>query len=200
MRLRYTKPDGTVVELELSERPLTIGRSQDADIVLLDEKASRIHCGIRLWDGDFYIKDLKSKNGVFVNGQRVEVSKLKPGDVIRVGSATFNFEQDPNTGADTALREIKGEMELGKGYTTILRQIVDDSDSPSAAPAAAVPSAPAPSAEPAAPATAESTPAPAAAPTPSVPAEGAPATAPKGLKFPLKKPIRIMIKKKAPPP
>lgn len=128
MRLRYTKQDGTQMEFHLSEQPITIGRSPDADIVLLDEKVSRIHCGVRLWDGDFYLKDLKSKNGTFVNGEKVEVAKLRSSDQVRIGSTTFTFEQEPEVGQETALQEIKDEMELGKGYTTILREIVDDVD------------------------------------------------------------------------
>lgn len=126
MRLRYAKQEGTQMEFHLSEQPITIGRSPEADIVLLDEKASRIHCGVRLWDGEFYLKDLKSKNGTFVNGERVDVAKLRSGDHVRVGSTTFTFEQEPEVGQDTALQEIKDEMALGKGYTTILREIVDD--------------------------------------------------------------------------
>lgn len=127
------------MEFQLGQQPITIGRSADADIVLLDERVSRIHCGVRLWDGDFYIKDLKSRNGTWVNNERVDVAKLKPNDVIRVGSTIFNFEQDPAVGTDTAIHEIEGKMDLGKGYTTILREIVSD---------AVPPSAPAPSAEP----------------------------------------------------
>ena len=126
MRLRYAKLDGTQMEFHLSEQPVTIGRNSDADIVLLDDKVSRIHCGVRLWDGEFYLKDLKSKNGTYVNGERVEVAKLKSGDVIRVGSTSFTCEQEMEVGQETALREIKDEMALGKGYTTILREIVDD--------------------------------------------------------------------------
>lgn len=128
MRLRYTKHDGTRMEFQLGEQPITIGRSPDADIVLLDEKVSRIHCGIRLWDGDFYVKDLKSKNGTWVNGDRSEVAKLRPGDTVRVGSTAFTFEQDLAVGADTAIQEIEGAMDLGKGYTTILREIVHDAN------------------------------------------------------------------------
>lgn len=126
MQLRYTKPDGAQVEFSLGEQPITIGRSADADIVLLDERVSRIHCGLRLWDGDFYIKDLKSRNGTWVNSAKVDVAKLKAGDVIRTGSTTFTFEQAPAVGTDTAIQEIEGKMDLGKGYTTILREIVDD--------------------------------------------------------------------------
>ena len=126
MRLRYTKNDGTRMEFHLGEQPITIGRSPDADIVLLDDKVSRIHCGVRLWDGEFYLKDLKSKNGTVVNGEKVEVAKLRSGDQFRIGSTAFVFESEPEVGQDTALQEIKDEMALGKGYTTILREIVDD--------------------------------------------------------------------------
>ncbi len=124
MRLRYTKKDGTQMEFELGERPITIGRSPEADVVILDEKASRIHCGIRLWDGEFYIKDLKSRNGTFVNDQRVDVAKLKPGDRLRVGSIAFSFDQEPGKTTDVALQEVEQEMAQGKGYSTLLQEIV----------------------------------------------------------------------------
>ena len=134
MLLRYTKNDGTQTEFELSERPITIGRSPEADIVVFDERASRIHCGIRLWDGEFYIKDLKSKNGTCVNSQMVEVAQLKPGDRIRIGSVLFSFERDPVTSSDVALREVEQQMAQGKGYNTILQEIVGTTEAPSAAP------------------------------------------------------------------
>ena len=130
MRLKYTKKDGTQMEFELSERPITIGRSPEADLVILDEKASRIHCGIRLWDGEFYVKDLKSRNGTYVNDQRVDVAKLKSGDRIRVGSILFSFEQDPNKTTGVALQEMEEEMAQGKGYSTILKEIVGGLEQP----------------------------------------------------------------------
>jgi|APIni6443716594_1056825.scaffolds.fasta_scaffold410211_2 pSer/pThr/pTyr-binding forkhead associated (FHA) protein len=132
MRLKYTKKDGTQMEFELSERPITIGRSPEADVVILDEKASRIHCGIRLWDGEFYVKDLKSRNGTYVNDQRVDVVKLKSGDRIRVGNILFSFDQDPNKSAGVALQEVEEEMAQGKGYSTILQEIVGGMEQPTA--------------------------------------------------------------------
>jgi len=128
MKLHYSKQDGAAKDFEIGERSITIGRSPDADIILLDEKVSRVHCGIRLWDGEFYIKDLKSKNGTYVNGRRVEVNKLKSSDVIKIGSYTFTFEQPAGSGTETALREISDEMDLGKGYSTLLKEIVNTSD------------------------------------------------------------------------
>ncbi|HMP89671.1 MAG TPA: FHA domain-containing protein [Kiritimatiellia bacterium] len=149
MKLMYNKQDGATKEFELGERSITIGRSPDADIILLDEKVSRVHCGIRLWDGEFYIKDLKSKNGTYVNGRRVEVSKLKTSDVIKIGTYTFTFEQPGGTGTETALREMSDEMDLGKGYSTLLKEIVnnsDDSSTGTAKPASEAPAAPKPAA------------------------------------------------------
>lgn len=186
MKLHYAKQDGESKDFEIGERSITIGRSPEADIILLDEKVSRVHCGIRLWDGEFYIKDLKSKNGTYVNGRRVEVAKLAASDVIKVGSYTFTFENPGGAGAETVIREISDEMDHGKGYSTILNEIVKD-----AAPAAThveTPSAP---------------PTPASAPesapvTPPADGTAKPKTTPlkPGLrKLPTRPPIRINIKK-----
>lgn len=119
------------MEFELGERPITIGRSPEADVVILDERTSRIHCGVRFWDGDFYIKDLKSRNGTYVNNEQVDVAKLQPGDQIQVGSIAMLFEQEPLPGTNTAMSEMNDEMKQGKGYSTILREIVDIVEKPS---------------------------------------------------------------------
>jgi predicted component of type VI protein secretion system len=148
MKLHYSNQDGASREFELGEKSVTIGRSADADIILLDDKVSRHHCGIRGADGALFIKDLKSKNGTFVNGERVESARLFPSDVIKVGSYTFTFDEPSGAGAQTALREISDEMSAGKGYATLLKQIVHDSEAP---PASARPPAPAASETPAAP-------------------------------------------------
>ncbi len=130
MRLRYSKKDGTQMEFELGDRPITIGRSPEADVVILDEKTSRIHSGVRYWDGDFYIKDLKSRNGTFVNYEKVDVAKLQRGDRIQIGSIVMLFEQELLPGVD-AEDTSAVDRATGKGYCTILREIVDVIDKPS---------------------------------------------------------------------
>lgn len=140
MHLRYVNKLGIPKDIELTGEPLSIGRSREADIPLLDDKVSRVHCGIRLSDGEFYLKDLKSRNGVFVNGQRVEdTAKLKVGDRIQVGSTVFVLESASNQeDAAKGLASVQGDMADGKGYTTILKEIVEDIAPPAAeeAPAA----------------------------------------------------------------
>jgi pSer/pThr/pTyr-binding forkhead associated (FHA) protein len=134
MHLRYVNKLGISKDIELTGEPLSIGRSREADIPLLDDRVSRVHCGIRLSGGEFYLKDLKSRNGVFVNGQRVEdTAKLKPGDRIQIGSTVFVLETATDKeDAAKGLAAVQGDMDDGKGYTTILKEIVEDIPAPAA--------------------------------------------------------------------
>jgi len=126
MIISFKKEDGIREEFKLQEdSPLTIGRSQDADIAVADEKVSRLHCGVRFMDGDFIVKDLGSRNGTYLNGTQVDVATVKPGDKIRVGSTILKIEKELGKGQQTVLREVEEEMSHGKGYSTILREIVD---------------------------------------------------------------------------
>jgi len=127
MILKYNKPNGTHVEVALSDKPMTIGRSPKADIVLEDEKASRLHCGIRLMDDEYTLKDLASKNGTYLNNQRIETGTLNAGDKIRVGNTVISVEKESTKGATTAFHEMEQQMSGGKGYDTILKEIVGES-------------------------------------------------------------------------
>ncbi len=77
-------------EFVLSENT-SIGRSPSNDVVLKENKVSRQHAAINFTDGEYILIDLKSSNGIFVNGKRVEEAKLKDGDQINIGSFKFQF-------------------------------------------------------------------------------------------------------------
>ncbi len=149
MHLRYVNRLGIPKDIELTAEPLSIGRSREADIPLLDDKASRVHCGIRLSDGAFYLKDLKSRNGTYVNGQRVEDTvRLKAGDRIQIGSTVFVLEEASlQEDAAKGIGAVQNDMADGKGYTTILKEIVEDIV-PTEGAAPSKPAEPAPAAEP----------------------------------------------------
>ena len=125
MFLRYALPDGTQKEYKLSQKPVSIGRSSSADIVIADNMASRLHCGISFLDGAFFIRDFKSRNGTFVNDQPIEACQIKSGDRIRIGDTTINVEEEAK-GPETVLLELKDAMAKGKGYHTILHEIIDE--------------------------------------------------------------------------
>jgi general secretion pathway protein E len=64
----------------------SLGRSSENDIPLADEGASRSHAVIERVSGNYYIRDLGSRNGTRLNGQKIsEVRELSPGDVIQIG-------------------------------------------------------------------------------------------------------------------
>src|SRR5437867_2005165 len=86
---------------------LAIGRSQEAGIVLADERASRAHCEIRPGEepGRFQLVDLASRNGTHLNGQPVESAPLALGDVIRVGSTLITFGEQ-GQGTRTGLEDL----------------------------------------------------------------------------------------------
>jgi len=61
---------------------LKIGRTPPADVVLADGKVSRSHCLVELKDGLVYVSDLKSTNGTFVDGKRVDGAAILPLDAV----------------------------------------------------------------------------------------------------------------------
>ena len=126
MILRYVLPDGEQKEFELGRKTITIGRGTETDVLITDKLASRIHCGISYKDGNYFLRDFDSRNGTFVNGHAIEVCKINPGDRIRVGDMILTVEASPRKGTVMVLRELKDEMAKGKGYHTILQEIIRD--------------------------------------------------------------------------
>lgn len=68
---------------------LLIGRASEADVILLDSMVSRRHALVWLDSGQLMAEDLGSRNGILVNGLRVQRSALKEGDTLTVGGHTF---------------------------------------------------------------------------------------------------------------
>ncbi len=132
MQLRFVNREGRQVEYDLPQtRPIIIGRAPEADLVIGDDKASRLHVEVRFWDGDFVAKDLHSSNGTLINGNPMTVSVLQPGDTICIGKTHILFDERPQKGANTILREVSRDFEEErKGYKTVLREIVSSTGRP----------------------------------------------------------------------
>lgn len=77
---------------ELGDTSL-IGRAEGADVRLSDGSVSRQHAAIRFEDGRFWIVDLGSANGTFVNGVALSAARvLQSGDRLQVGASVLVFE------------------------------------------------------------------------------------------------------------
>jgi predicted component of type VI protein secretion system len=77
--------------LETSHRgpDLVVGRHRDCSVVVADDAASRHHARLALADGCWYLEDLQSLNGTYLNGARIVRAPVLCGDVIQVGRALF---------------------------------------------------------------------------------------------------------------
>ncbi len=78
-------------KFSLSEQGVIMGRRRSSDIPLDDANISRVHASIDYLDGSFFITDLGSTNGTFVNGVRISKKKLADGDRIRMGTTFLEF-------------------------------------------------------------------------------------------------------------
>lgn len=70
----------------LNRTPFNVGRKIDKDLVIADPRVSRDHAQIMQEGQDFFIIDLGSKHGTFVNGERIQRQKLERGDRLEFGA------------------------------------------------------------------------------------------------------------------
>lgn len=80
---------------ELGEQPVTIGRADDCDIVLLEQAASRLHARLLPGPEGWTLVDEGSQAGVFVGGQRITRHVLQDGESFRVGATDLQLVLRP---------------------------------------------------------------------------------------------------------
>jgi pSer/pThr/pTyr-binding forkhead associated (FHA) protein len=103
--LIHKRPDGSDRKLELTGKPVVIGRVAESDIPVYDSFVSRVHCSVNFANDQYTLKDLGSTNGTYRNGARVFECALHSGDKIQVGNTTLVLELNPAT-ADAVLRQV----------------------------------------------------------------------------------------------
>ena len=74
---------------------ITIGRSPDADVRIEDRYASGIHARVYSRGASYYVEDMESTNGTFLNGAQLRgEGALNDLDEVRIGDTEFRFELD----------------------------------------------------------------------------------------------------------
>ncbi len=139
------------LRLPLASRCL-VGRSSEADLQLIDARASREHCRFDVDESRVWVEDLGSQNGTFVNGEPIVArTPLAPGDEIAVGDSLLVLDGDwevlaakygeatlclgPSRADSTVLRARAGDAD-GKGAAqleALARQLADAADRQEAA-------------------------------------------------------------------
>jgi hypothetical protein len=81
----------------LNRERISLGRDVKCDILLNDESVSRIHVELIRVDDGYLIRDQNSRNGLFVNNQRVKEHLLQEGDAISIGDLDFFYRSSSST-------------------------------------------------------------------------------------------------------
>lgn len=88
--------DNILKEYELEKnRPLNIGRRENNDVVVASLVVSGDHAKVDCTSSGYLLTDLKSKNGTYVNGRKVDTCYLKNGDQVSIGKHTLLFQYKP---------------------------------------------------------------------------------------------------------
>ena len=81
--------DDRVRGIDLPDHAIIVGRSRRVDVPIRDRILSRKHCSIIPMESGCTIVDLKSQNGTFVNGRRIDKAELEYDDVIEIGETVI---------------------------------------------------------------------------------------------------------------
>ncbi len=100
----------------IGDKPLTIGRDESCTLSLQDKGASRQHAEIFKIGDMCFVRDLDSKNGTFVNDNRITEEMLRDGDRVQIGGTVIVFEplagQRPGEELDFSEDELEAFYEL----------------------------------------------------------------------------------------
>lgn len=107
-KLQIKFKDAVVKEVTLTQVAHTIGRKEGNDIVIENQAVSGFHARIVQEDQQYFIEDLNSLNGTFLNGQKVSRYSLHHGDIILIGNHTIEFISDKTPETAAAKPAIRG--------------------------------------------------------------------------------------------
>ncbi len=88
-------PCGGGDPIPLLREKLVVGRRSSCDISLKFPNVSSHHCELEFTNGYWIVRDLGSRNGIKVNGERVESKWLMPGDILHVARHRFEVNYKP---------------------------------------------------------------------------------------------------------
>lgn len=79
--------------IKIDKDTMVIGRSRTCDIVIPSAKVSRQHASVSRVDGELYMEDLGSANGVWRGGEKIASrTRINAGDVFTISEETLTFE------------------------------------------------------------------------------------------------------------
>jgi pSer/pThr/pTyr-binding forkhead associated (FHA) protein len=129
--------------ISIKREKLMVGRADECDVRPLSEEVSRRHCIFLVEPAGFFVEDLRSRNGTFVNGVRIEGKRqLQDADIVRIGNLELKVScrvvQDPSSqsrppsggGDDEVSRWLMADEEPAGMFDTTLAMRVAEETAP----------------------------------------------------------------------
>ncbi|MGE0430801.1 MAG: HD domain-containing phosphohydrolase [Planctomycetota bacterium] len=110
LRVKSGSNKGAV--FDLTAESISMGRDCPDGVQILDQGVSRRHAEVFRIGEMFFVRDLQSRNGVFLNDEKIVEELLQPGDQIRIGQTIFVFEHDAEQARAVAKAEIERPREV----------------------------------------------------------------------------------------
>ncbi|MFH1223534.1 MAG: FHA domain-containing protein [Pseudomonadota bacterium] len=90
-RIEILKGNDSGTQFRITGSRVLFGRSSDCDVVVTDPSASRNHAELVKMGEKFLLRDLKSSNGILINGKKIPESVLVDGDIFSIGSHSYKY-------------------------------------------------------------------------------------------------------------
>jgi len=101
VKLKLLKGSEAGKEIKIPTPKCLVGRGEDCHLRPKSDAISRRHCVVYVKEGELLVRDLKSRNGTLVNGERVTEDRvLKSGDTIQFGPLAFEVVIDHSLGGE----------------------------------------------------------------------------------------------------
>jgi transcriptional regulator with PAS, ATPase and Fis domain len=92
-RLSVTISNGMTVEVRLGQKEVKIGRGHEADLQLPDPSVSRLHAKVFRVGRQYFLADLRSRNGTHADGKRITQLAMEDGRMFQVGPFRIHFHR-----------------------------------------------------------------------------------------------------------
>jgi peptidoglycan lytic transglycosylase D len=103
--------------------PFRIGRANECEVCLKDDYVSRVHAEVAFENGSWWVRDLQSSNGIYVDDNRVDRTPITRPTLIRLGIEGPQISLEPELFSPAGILPANKMKSAGSG--TILRQYVD---------------------------------------------------------------------------
>lgn len=120
------KPD----QMTVDKKVFTLGRDPENDWTMDDPAASRKHAGIERCEDGFYIEDRESRNGTFVNQEKIQRHKLSHGDKIQIGVHFFIYSEKDEASIEHASSLVADDGDISASIDEEIQQDFPETKEP----------------------------------------------------------------------